>query len=939
MDRASWQKLKEPFYTALGLSPEARSAYLEKHFADDPQSRAELEALLQAHEKAGEFIELPVFEKLLPRSTPKPEPLTEASTLGPYRLLRELGRGGMGVVYLAVRDDEVVKKQVALKVIQGGMAKESIARRFRTERQALATLEHPNIARFLDGGFTDDGRPYYVMEYVAGEPIHRFCDCHRLTLRQRLELFRQVCAAVHYAHQNLIVHRDLKPDNILVTPAGIPKLLDFGIAKILKPELFPQTLMVTKERWQLMTPAYASPEQVRGDAITTASDVYSLGVLLYELLSGHRPYRFKSRTPREIERVICEHEPEKPSTAVARGEKTRPDDTRATVTPETGHKTRQEPPEKLRRRLTGDLDNIVMMAMRKEPERRYASVEQFSEDVRRHLAGLPVMARRSTLTYQSFKFISRHRRGVFAAALIFLILVAGVASTAWQAKVAKAQRQKAEQRFNDVRKLANALIFEIHDAITDLPGSTSARRLLVSRALHYLDVLANESKDDPSLQLELAWTYKKIADVQGNPNNANLGDLSGALESYHKGVALAEEQTAVDPHSLEALRAQAVIYEKLSDVQSWSGDLPNAIASSQKSLETFNELAAIDPKNRKSKQSLAISHLKLGDILGNPNFPNLGKVDGALQHYQQALSILNVLTVSDSSDVSTRRHLGLIHERIGTIFEVKSQPAQAAESYQKSMLIRSALAKEWPNHYDIRRDWAIGYEKIANMHKAFKQPAEALENYRKSLAIFEELYNADPENTNAQRSVSFSYEHIGDVLETQGQLVDAQNFYRRSLVLRERLTQNDPKNRKDKSDLGRTLFRLANLSTKNGKPGVARTYTLRLLKLQNKQANSPEATAYDLNDYAWFLLACEPESLRNPAAALPYARKAVEMSEGRDANILDTLARAYFLTGDHKLAVETTQKALALLPANSPLHRELEANVERFRTAADTVKN
>ncbi len=253
MDPERWQKLKEPFYAALNLTAEERSAFLQKQFGQDPELCREIETLLQAHQNASTFMESSAFEQVQFNSVD----VTPLARVGPYRIVRKLGRGGMGVVYLAFRDDDVVKKRVALKLIRAGMTKESIEQRFFLERQALATLEHPNIARFLDGGFTDDGRPYYVMEYVEGEPIHRFCDSHRLTVRQRLRLFCRVCSAVHYAHQNLIVHRDLKPDNILVLPSGMPKLLDFGIAKIIRPELSPQDMIVTHEQLQVLTPADA----------------------------------------------------------------------------------------------------------------------------------------------------------------------------------------------------------------------------------------------------------------------------------------------------------------------------------------------------------------------------------------------------------------------------------------------------------------------------------------------------------------------------------------------------------------------------------------------------------------------------------------------------------------------------------------------------------
>ncbi|RMD65948.1 hypothetical protein D6833_02140, partial [Candidatus Parcubacteria bacterium] len=720
----------------------------------------------------------------------------------------------------------------------------------------------------------------------------------------------------------------------LVMSSGMPKLLDFGIAKLLKPELSPRTMVMTREHLQVLTPAYASPEQIRGAPVTTASDIYSLGVLLYELLTGHRPYRFSTHTPQEIERVVCDQEPERPSSAITRVEEMETEDgVSMLLTPENIGKSRAEQPDKLKRRLTGDLDNIVMMAMRKEPQRRYASVEQFSQDIRRHLEGLPVIARPATLRYRTGKFIRRHKTGVTAAVISVVLLLAGVIGTAWQAHVAKIQRAKAERRFNDIRKLANALIFDVHDAIKDLPGSTAARKVLVSRALEYLDILAGEPGDDPGLQLELAWAYQRVGNVQGNPNDANLGDISGALASYHKGLALAEKLVAAHPDNLGALKVQAVLFEKLSDVKSWSGELAEAIEMSRKSLNIFAQLAAVEPSDPNAQRSVAISHIKLGDILGNPNFPNAGRPDDALFHYHQALSILDGLRTSGPPDKTTHRYLGLIYERLATVYELQSDLKAALESYQKSLAIREQLAKDSPMHYDIQRDLAVAYEKMGTIHRAFRHPSEALESYRKSLAIFEKLYRADPANSAARRSLCFSYEHFGDALAGQGEINKALDFYRKSLTIRENLVKSDSLNRKDTADLGRTLYQLAKLSAQSGNMSAAASYTRRLLQLQHKQADSPEAGAYDLNNYAWSLLTCEPASLRNPQLALTYAKRAVEKSQASDANILDTLAHAFFLTGDHERAIESEKKALALLPANSPLRGELQAALDRFKSA------
>jgi len=313
--------------------------------------------------------------------------------IGPYRVLKELGRGGMGRVYLATRADEQYQKGVAIKVIGADVDRDEVVSRFRRERQILASLDHPNISRFLDGGATPDGRPYFVMEYVDGRAIDQYCDRERLSIPERLKLFRQLCSAVEYAHRNLIVHRDIKPGNILVSTEGVPKLLDFGIAKLVNPRFSGNAGTMTG---LVMTPEYASPEQVRGEPVTTTSDVYSLGVLLYLLLTGHPPYRFKSRQTVDVLRAVCDDEPEKPSTAVGRtqhaGGGPKPEDVSL---------AREENPQQLRRRLSGDLDTMLLKALRKEPSRRYPSVEAFSEDIRRYLEGLPIRARKATFSYRT----------------------------------------------------------------------------------------------------------------------------------------------------------------------------------------------------------------------------------------------------------------------------------------------------------------------------------------------------------------------------------------------------------------------------------------------------------------------------------------------------------------------------------------------------------
>lgn len=443
-----WQKIEEIFLLALDRTAQERAGFVAEACGGDDEMLREVHSLIAAHEKAEGFIESPVFEDgLRVVIGAQNEPLA-VRRIGPYKIIEEIGRGGMGVVYRAMRADDEYHKEVAIKLIRRGFDSDFIVSRFRHERQILANLAHPNITRLLDGGKTEEGLPYLVMEYIEGEPIDAYCDAHRLSINERLKLFRTVCSAVHYAHQNLIVHRDIKPGNILVTADGTVKLLDFGIAKLLSPEHPSQTTDKTTMAMRLMTPEYASPEQLRGETITTATDVYSLGVLLYKLLTGHHPYRFNRTQPHEIERAICEEEPERPSAALSRMEEVPARDGAMPIalTPESVSAARATEPQTLRRKLSGDLDNIVLMAMRKEAQRRYVSVERFSEDLRRHLEGRPVMAHKDTFGYRSAKFIRRNKVAVAAVALVTLILIAGIIATEWQAKIAAHQAKRAAEQ-------------------------------------------------------------------------------------------------------------------------------------------------------------------------------------------------------------------------------------------------------------------------------------------------------------------------------------------------------------------------------------------------------------------------------------------------------------------------------------------------------------
>jgi non-specific serine/threonine protein kinase/serine/threonine-protein kinase len=740
--------------------------------------------------------------------------------VGPYRLIREIGHGGMGTVYLGVRSDDAFQKRVAIKVLKRGMDTESIVRRFRHERQILASLEHPFIAGLLDGGTTPDGRPYFAMEYVEGQPIVDYCEAHRLHTAARVELLRKVCAAVQYAHQNLIIHRDIKPANVLVTADGTPKLLDFGIAKLLNPELAGHTLAPTVAGLQMMTPEYASPEQVRGDAVTTATDVYSLGVLLYELLTGRLPYRLTSRAPADIVRIVCESEPVRPSTAITGVSE-------AESGGGAGPAADAPPPARpdrlatvdidmLRRQLAGDLDNIILKALSKEPGRRYASVDQFAEDLRRHQAGLPVIARKDTWTYRTGKFVRRNRAAVFAAGMTFAALVAGIIGTTWQAREARAARARAEQRFGDVRQLANAFLFDFHDSIAELEGSTPARKLVVAKGLEYLDKLARDAGDRVDLRREIAGAYVKVGDVQGRPFTPNLGDTAGALASYRKAVALYEGLTAASPRD-EALRRElALAYMRLSDVLTSAGDTAGSLAYAKQSLAIEQAISADAADPPAARRALVASHTRVGDMLGAT-----GDVTAALEHRRTALAIMESVFAAAPDDVANIRQLGVAYQKLGNTLGNPNAPnvgdhAGALAALERSSEIFRTASARYPHNATFRRNHAVAESNAADVLFAMQRVDEALARERRSLAVYEAQAKVDPSNAAAQNDLAIGYSKIAQLLEATGKPAEALPEQQRATDIHRRLAAADPNSADMKQELASDYNREATIQAKLG---------------------------------------------------------------------------------------------------------------------------
>lgn len=847
---------RDLFGAALELPAEARDAFVDAQ-TDDPNVRARVKALLRAHAQIP-----PTFLEPGELFATAPTVLI-GRRIGAYRLVRELGRGGMGVVFLAVRADDELEKSVAIKIVGGGWFDDGLVQRFRRERQILSALEHPHIARLLDAGTTSDGLSFFVMEHVEGVRIDRYVRDGRLPVRAVLTLFQEVCAAVQFAHSRLIVHRDLKPANILVTTDGSPRLLDFGVATILTDGSGAEA---PATRAMAMTPEYASPEQLRGERVSTATDVYSLGVLLYELLAGVRPVDTTSRTPEEIAQLVSGVDPDRPSVAAARREGT-------------GHA----------RAIGSDLDAIVLAALRREPDRRYASVAALSDDIGRYLRGDAVTARGDAPSYRAKRFIRRHRAGVAAAAALVITMIAGIAATTWQARRAdreraEAQQQRAiaERRFADVRRLANSFLYDVYDAVVPLPGSTEARRILVTKALEYLDRLASEAAGDAELQDELAAAYDRVGDVQGNSTTPNIGDTAGALTSYQKAEQLRQGLAAANPQSLA------------------------------------------------SRLSLAKSAMKIGDVM-----VGRGAIQDAVERYREALVpreeglAAGVPTRADAYQavVETSGRL------CTTLLAVGDAPG-ALSACERNRAAGDALLAIEPNHsvvLGLRAANGIGYGNVLRM---IGKPTEAAAAFADATARLGLLLQANPANAEVRRRIAVTNGFLATVQTELGQRSEAAQSLQSAIEQLTWLSEADPANVRSAPELAYFLSRRASMLVGIGRLGEARDESRRAIALLRRALERPGAGADAFNEYAWALVSYVPDDVRNPRVALDYAGKAVTATGSTNPGYLHTLGWAHHLLGHRAEAIAALERALSQLPEQGPavgLRRQIASDLQTFQ--------
>lgn len=720
----AWERITELFGEVLDLPPERRRDFLADQRTRDPATAQELASLLEQHEQEGEF---------LPELEPQPVTLSDLSgrMVGSYRLVRLLGSGGMGTVYLGERSDGAFAKEVAVKLLATVLP--HTRERFLRERDVLARLEHPHIAHLIDGGSTPDGWLYLVMEYVEGLPIDRYCALHDLSVGDRLELLHQVCAGVAHAHRNLIVHCDIKPENILVTSGGQAKLLDFGIAKLL--DVASSTTL-----FRPSTPAFSSPEQLQGDPVTTSSDVYSIGVLAYVVLTGSGPYPLKSNRVDEVVRAALTAEP-----------------VRASLSP-------QLPPQRARR-LRGDLDNILAKALAKDPTRRYASVQQLADDLEAHRRGFPVRARPDSLAYRLRKFASRHRVASVTATVAMAALVVALGVTVWQARI-------AERRFDDLHALAHAVVFDVNDSLATIPGTTATRKLVVETALRYLDRLSAERVTDVALIEELAAAYIRIGKVQGGAFLPNLGDSAGAVSSFRKAAATVDRAPtnprldrlgiearvnigllAVDPEA-GAPEFDAAIEAADRELKADADDVDilRLVATAYHGRATIGHLTDHQPDNEAmSRREIAVLH-RIREL-----------APGA---WQDALALTRAFGQLALALVQQLDYAGALEEL-----------RKARE------VVASALERD-PRNQLLIRGFAENRLRTGATLLALDRTADAAIEVESAVGLLNPLVASDAQNMQYKADLSYAWLHLAEVRWRQGDRANALMYHQTALALR-----------------------------------------------------------------------------------------------------------------------------------------------------------
>ena len=742
-------RVEELFHQASKLHPSEQAAFLERAYGGDQALLAKVSSLLRAGQEAPSVWDRGALDMEARQSAVELPAARPDEFFGPYRIVRFIAAGGMGRVYEALRDDAEFNKRVAIKFVQHGVVGDSdVVERFRRERQILAQLEHPNIARLLDGGSTRDGVPYLVMEYVDGERIDKFVTSRAMTRDKRLKLFVEVCDAVQHAHSNLVVHRDLKPGNILVTSEGSPRLLDFGIAKLLTSEA--NTTM------HALTPEYASPEQLRGGRITTASDTYSLGVLLFVLLTDRLPYRARADQPAELVRAICEEDPAWEPSGLIRG----------------------------------DLRSILTKALDKEPERRYASVDQFAADVRRYVEGLPVQARPPSWWYHAVRFCFRNQALSATLAALVLAIVAGFAVSAWEARRAAQQAQLAERRLADARRLIYSVIHDIQPKLASIDGTVAIRAAMVDQTMGYLEAMGKDAGDSPVLMRELIEGYLELARLTGGGSSANVGDAQRAGQILNKAETLLNTLLRAEPSNSASLRLAVSLYGSAARQEYQYGQQSAGRDFARRGLEAAERLSAATGGDRQSQDLVAQASTALADVLWHQD-------DESIRLYERSASIWNkALEEHPANSSALRQNVALMYRSMSNAWVRKKNFQRAIDLATKARDIDLDLMEANLGSPAARMNVAFDLGALAYAYDRAQDYKHAVEAQRANVGVREKIVAANPADFRAAERLAYAIQFLAALEESASEHGAAIRDYRRAidvyagLHLKGRLLQN-----------------------------------------------------------------------------------------------------------------------------------------------------
>jgi eukaryotic-like serine/threonine-protein kinase len=888
-----FRQLTALFQEAVSLPPgPRREAYLDSKCYGDAALRDQLVRLLASDAAVQDRASNPTLPRL-PR-------------FGVYQARELIGAGGMGAVYLATREDGEIRQQVAIKAIASPYHSPLFEESLRRERQILAELYHPNIAAFLGGGRTDEGFSYLVMEYVEGERLDAWCDSRRLSVDRRLNLFLKVCAAVSFAHQRLVVHRDLKPGNVLVTLQGEPKLLDFGVASTLAAQ--GDSSQATSNLF--LTPLYASPEALRNQPVSVAADVYSLGVLFYQLLNGACPFGGSGATPAEVIQLVLSSDPPALNhgvtleAAAARGQTT----------------------AGLVRLLRGDLASIASKALARLPADRYASVEQFADDILRYMDGHPVQAAPAGRYYRARKFIARHKSAIAAVALVALSLVAGLIATLWEAQV-------AEHRFADAHELARYLQFDLRKSVAKLPGSTPVEADMARHSLNYLDRLSAQKIHDPVLRTEVGESYADLGAVLGSPFQPNLGETAKAQESFRKAIAILDPVSANDPNNLPARISLARSKLELGRIIGFGGSAPEGLKLVRQAAAEFDKLGARWPGDFEVRSQAAVAFQSLAAaISANNGYVNAQNLDGAQAVQRKAIENSRAAAQLRPQVAEVLTTLARNYKSMGDLTELRDRPAATAFFRQALDVLNQIPVKDrdTPQGRSARSSALLGLGWNLGNLGDFTPALAALEEARQ---IRDRMAQEDPQNIMALYFSTIPYRDLGIVSGLAGHPADKLHYFLVAIGIDDRLRARNPGNQTYRFSQAELQSEAANLSADAGRPDEAVRLARAGVSTLKEIASQPQASPVELAVAARALLETKVPVMADATLGLVLARRAAAL-DPKDSEVQEILGEAYWLNQDPRSAAQAIEQALSLIePTPTPARRALEKTLAQYRQA------